>query len=118
MLSASIPDSPHWSGRRWVSLRNWLKLRADFPNRKSQLAIEYAYQVRAQSPDIWVFWVRASSLARFEAGYRTTADVVMLPGCQKPEAAIRLGIRTWRCDETNGHWVLLIDNAADPSVLF
>jgi hypothetical protein len=103
MLSASIPDSSRWSRRRWVSLRDKLKPRADFPNRKSQLAIEYAYQVRAQSADIWVFWVHASSLARFEEGYRRIADIVKLPGCDKPEADILQLTRNWLCDETNGH---------------
>jgi Tetratricopeptide repeat len=118
MLSASISDSSRWAGRCWVSLRNQLKPWADFPNRKSQLAIEYAYQVRAQSPDTWVFWVHASSLARFEEGYRRIAEAVKLSGCDKPEADILQLIRNWLCDETNGHWVMVIDNADDSSVLF
>src|SRR4051794_20849439 len=118
MLSVSISDSSHWSWRRWVSLRNQPKPRADFPDRKSQLAIEYAYQVRAQSPDTWVFWVHASSLARFEEGYRRIADVVKLPGCDKLEADILQLIRNWLCDERNGHWVMMIDNADDPSIFF
>ncbi|KIM93083.1 hypothetical protein OIDMADRAFT_184873 [Oidiodendron maius Zn] len=34
--------------------------------RKSQLAIEYSYQVRDQLPDIWVFWVYMSNAACLE----------------------------------------------------
>jgi tetratricopeptide (TPR) repeat protein len=64
-----------------------------------------------------VFWVHASSLARFEEGYRRIADTVKLPGCDKPEADILRLIRNWLCDETNGHWVMVIDNADDPRVL-
>ncbi|KAN0081980.1 P-loop containing nucleoside triphosphate hydrolase protein [Elaphomyces granulatus] len=41
---------------------------------KSQLAIEYSYQVRESSPDMWVFWVHASSAARFQEGYREIAE--------------------------------------------
>jgi tetratricopeptide (TPR) repeat protein len=65
-----------------------------------------------------VFWVHANSLARFEEGCRRIADVVKLPGCDKPEADILQLTRCWLCDETNGHWVMIIDNADDPSVVF
>jgi hypothetical protein len=46
--------------------------------RKSQLAIEYSYQVRESSPDMWVFWVHASSAARFQEGYREIAERVKI----------------------------------------
>jgi tetratricopeptide (TPR) repeat protein len=65
-----------------------------------------------------VFWVHASSLARFEEGYRRIANAVKLPDCDKPEANILQLIHNWLCDETNGHWAMIIDNADDPSVLF
>ena len=65
-----------------------------------------------------MFWVHASSVARFEEGYRRIANVVKLPDCDKPEANILQLIHNWLCDETNGHWVMMIDNADDPRVLF
>ena len=64
-----------------------------------------------------MFWVHASSVARFEEGYRRIANVVKLPDCDKPEANILQLIHNWLCDETNGHWVMMIDNADDPRVL-
>ncbi|KAH0556857.1 hypothetical protein GP486_005356, partial [Trichoglossum hirsutum] len=85
---------------------------------KSQLTIEYTYRVRDESPDTWVFWVHASGVARFEEGYRRIADVVNLPGHDKPEADILRLTRNWLCDETNGRWVMVVDNADDPSVFF
>ena len=85
-------------------------------SRKSQLAIEYSYQVRERSPETWVFWVHASSAARFEEGYRKVAERVKIPGWDKPEADILRLVSNWLCDEANGHWVMIVDNADDPSV--
>jgi tetratricopeptide (TPR) repeat protein len=65
-----------------------------------------------------VFWVHASSLARFEEGYRRIANAVKLPDYDKPEANILQLTHNWLCDKTNGHWAMMIDNADDPSVLF
>lgn len=83
---------------------------------KSQLAIEYSYQVRERSPETWVFWVHASSAARSEEGYRKVAERVKIPGWDKPEADILRLVSNWLCDEANGHWVMIVDNADDPSV--
>lgn len=83
---------------------------------KSQLAIEYSYQVRERSPETWVFWVHASSAARFEEGYGKVAERVKIPGWDKPEADILRLVSNWLCDEANGHWVMIVDNADDPSV--
>jgi hypothetical protein len=46
---------------------------------KSQLAIEYAYRVRDTDPDMWVFWVHASSATRFKESYRNIVARLRLP---------------------------------------
>jgi hypothetical protein len=48
--------------------------------RKSQLAIQYAHSIRNATPQTYVFWVRASTRARFEQEYRDLADRLDLPG--------------------------------------
>jgi len=83
---------------------------------KSQLAIEYSYQVRESSPDMWVFWVHASSAARFQEGYRKIAQRVKVAGWDSPEADILQLVNNWLCDEANGRWFMVIDNADDASV--
>ncbi|KAF2476779.1 TPR-like protein [Lindgomyces ingoldianus] len=83
---------------------------------KSQLAVEYSYQVREKSPDIWVFWVHASSRARFEEGYRKIAERARLPGWDQQDVDILQLVYNWLCDEANGRWVMIIDNADDLSV--
>ncbi|KAN0085314.1 P-loop containing nucleoside triphosphate hydrolase protein [Elaphomyces granulatus] len=84
---------------------------------KSQLAIEYSYQVRESSPDMWVFWVHASSAARFQEGYRKIAQRVKIAGWDNPAANILQLVHNWLCDEANGRWFMVIDNADDASVL-
>ena len=85
--------------------------------RKSQLAIEYAHQIRDDWPDRWVFWVHASSTARIEEGYRKVAQVANLTGWEDPKVDIFRLVRAWLCDESNGRWVVIVDNADELSLL-
>jgi hypothetical protein len=84
---------------------------ANSKDRKSQLAIEYAYQVRDWSPDTWVFWVHASSAERFEEGYRNIARSVKMAGWGNLEVDILRLVNSWLSDEANGQWLMIIDNA-------
>lgn len=86
------------------------------PVRKSQLAVEHSYRVRDKSPSTWVFWVHASSTTRFIEDYRKIAERVKLPGWDQPDIDILLLVYTWLCDETNGCWLMIIDNADDEEV--
>ena len=64
-----------------------------------------------------MFWVHASSKARIEEGYRRIAEATRLPGRDDPKADILQLVRAWLCDESNGRWVTVVDNADDSSVL-
>ncbi|OCK93230.1 uncharacterized protein K441DRAFT_662010 [Cenococcum geophilum 1.58] len=85
---------------------------------KSQIAIEYAYQVRGESPTTWVFWVHAGTQARFEEGYRRIAETTRMDGWDNPKADVLRLVRNWLCDESNGRWVMVVDNADDSAVFF
>ena len=63
-------------------------MKANGDDRKSQLAIEYSYQVRESSPDMWVFWIHASSAARFEEGHRKIAERTKIAGWDNQEVNI------------------------------
>ncbi|RYP23415.1 hypothetical protein DL765_001120 [Monosporascus sp. GIB2] len=83
---------------------------------KSQLAVEYSYRTRERSPDTWVFWVPASSPARFQEGYRKIAERAKLPGWDQSNVDILRLVYTWLSHEENGRWVMIIDNADDLNV--
>ncbi|KAJ5242016.1 uncharacterized protein N7469_000343 [Penicillium citrinum] len=84
---------------------------------KSQLAIEYSYQVRSESPTTWVFWVYASNKARFEESFRDIADQVKIPGRQDPKINILKLVENWLRDEKIGKWVCILDNVDDDQLL-
>jgi tetratricopeptide (TPR) repeat protein len=62
--------------------------------------------------------VHASSQARFEEGYRNITDQVKLRGWDDPKANILNLVHSWLCNESNGRWIMIVDNANDPSVFF
>jgi tetratricopeptide (TPR) repeat protein len=87
-------------------------------NSKSQLAIQYAHSIRDASPQTFVFWVHASSRARFEEAYRDIADRLQLPGRSDPKANVLQLVRNWLQDEANGTWLLILDNADEMNVFY
>ncbi|KAJ4323783.1 hypothetical protein N0V94_001703 [Neodidymelliopsis sp. IMI 364377] len=84
---------------------------------KSQIAIEYVYEVQDKSPT-WVFWIHAETQARFREGYRRIAEVTKMDGWNDPKADFMRLVRTWLSDMSNGRWLMVIDNADDANVLF
>jgi hypothetical protein len=75
------------------------RMNTDCLPRKSQIAIEYAYQVRDESLTTWVFWVHAGTQARFEEGYRRIAETTRMDGWDNPKADVLRLVRSWLCDE-------------------
>jgi tetratricopeptide (TPR) repeat protein len=65
---------------------------------------------------MWVFWVHASNAARFEQAYREIAAQVELPGRDDPKTDILRAVHSWLCDESNGRWLMVVDNADDDRV--
>lgn len=65
---------------------------------------------------MWVFLVHASSVARFEEGYRKIAETTQIPGWENPEADILRLVHTWLSDEANGRWFMIVDNADDAHI--
>ncbi|KAF1935426.1 hypothetical protein EJ02DRAFT_507071 [Clathrospora elynae] len=84
---------------------------------KSQLAIEHCHRTVDRLADTWVFWVHASNAARIEQGYRDIADQVKLAGRKDPQADVFKLVHNWLCNEPNGKWLLVLDNADDAAAL-
>ncbi|PQE31720.1 hypothetical protein CJF32_00001045 [Rutstroemia sp. NJR-2017a WRK4] len=84
---------------------------------KSQLAIEYAYRTRDQSPETWIFWVHASNASRFEQSFREIADYVKIPGRKDLQVNIFQLVHDWLRNERKGKWILILDNVDDAGFL-
>ncbi|KAJ5520269.1 TPR-like protein [Penicillium fimorum] len=80
---------------------------------KSQIAIEYTYWIRERSPRVWVFWVHASDITRYEEGLRDIAERVKIPRRQDPSANIFQLVGNWLQDLQEERWVLILDNIDD-----
>ncbi|KAK8037375.1 hypothetical protein PG991_000721 [Apiospora marii] len=85
---------------------------------KSQVAIEYAYQIRERSPETWVFWVYASSAVRFEIDFRNIANYAKLPGRENPDTDVLQLVSNWLVSEKSGKWVIVLDNLDSADFLF
>lgn len=85
--------------------------------RKSQLAIEYTYQLRSQSPATWAFWIHASNEARFEQSFRDVADQVKIPDRQHPRVNIFQLVENWLRNEKTGNWICVLDNVDNDQLL-
>ncbi|KAI3337989.1 hypothetical protein F4824DRAFT_460819 [Ustulina deusta] len=84
---------------------------------KSQIAIEYAFQIRERSPETWVFWVHASNAARYEQSFRDIADYVKLPERRNTHSNIFQLLYNWLRSEKSKKWVLILDNVDEASFL-
>ncbi|KFY95938.1 hypothetical protein V498_03016 [Pseudogymnoascus sp. VKM F-4517 (FW-2822)] len=80
---------------------------------KSQIAIEYSYRLRVSDPQVWVFWVYASTAERFEQAYRSIATELELPGADDPKTDVLGLVSRWLSNVDNGRWLLILDNADD-----
>ncbi|KAF1809530.1 hypothetical protein P152DRAFT_476429, partial [Eremomyces bilateralis CBS 781.70] len=85
---------------------------------KSQIAIRYCHEIRDTSPQTSVFWLHASTKARFEEAYRDIADRLEFPGRENPKADILRLVRNWLCEETNGQWTMILDNVDNLETFF
>jgi tetratricopeptide (TPR) repeat protein len=85
---------------------------------KSQLALQYAHSIRDASPQTFVFWVHASTQARFEEAYRDIADLLELPGRNDVKVNVLRLVSDWLRDEANGRWVMVIDNVDNVKTFF
>jgi tetratricopeptide (TPR) repeat protein len=65
-----------------------------------------------------VFWVHASTRARFEEAYKDIANRLELPGRDDPKANVLRLVHDWLRDETNGQWVMVVDNVDDVETFF
>jgi tetratricopeptide (TPR) repeat protein len=62
--------------------------------------------------------VHAGTQARFEQGYRRIAEATKMHGWDDPKADVLRLVRSWLCNESNGRWVMVVDNADDADVFF
>lgn len=89
---------------------------------KTQLASEYCHHIwkptwHSQPSTTWVLWLHANSSTRLEESIRDVAGRVGISRRNDPDADIFQLFHAWLSDPSR-RWVLVLDNADDPKVLF
>ncbi|PTB40369.1 hypothetical protein M441DRAFT_459641 [Trichoderma asperellum CBS 433.97] len=80
---------------------------------KTQIALEYVFQLQKTHPTVSVFWIHASSAARFRQAFASIAREYDIPGYAEPKADMPLLVKGWLEEKDHGEWLMVIDNADD-----
>lgn len=82
------------------------------PSRKSHLALECSYRIRDKSPETLIFWIHASSAARFNQCYHEIADNFDIPRRNDLDTNIFHVVHEWL--GTRGeNWIIVLDDLQD-----
>jgi hypothetical protein len=81
--------------------------------RKTQVALDYVH--RQVDSECHIFWVNGGSWATFSQDYRDISTRVGLLVIDDKEDETLLRLKNWLESEDSGDWVLVVDNADNPS---
>jgi tetratricopeptide (TPR) repeat protein len=102
-----------WNRRHWVwdiTAAN-VSVMLTVHDRKSQIAVEFAYRFRDRHPEAHVLWVYAANETRFIQAYRETAQKLQLPGREDPQVDVCKLVCEWLNETENVPWLMILDNA-------
>ena len=83
---------------------------------KTQVALQFAYSVKANKQEYSIFWVAALSEASFEKAYAEMAHKLGVKKSKEDEDVKDL-VHHHLCSEEAGKWLLIVDNADDVEVV-
>ncbi|KAM0542622.1 hypothetical protein ACHAPJ_012701 [Fusarium lateritium] len=85
---------------------------------KTQIALEAAYRFHDTDPSCWVFWVPAMDMTTFENAYRSIGRLLNVTGINDDKAEVKTLVQSALSHEDVGPWLLIVDNADDPELMF
>lgn len=81
------------------------------------MALELAYRMIAKHSLFLVLWVPAISRETFEIAYREIGTLLCIPGITDNNADVKQLVKNKLDSGDFGDWLMVIDNADDPSIL-
>ncbi|RKK79586.1 hypothetical protein BFJ71_g16170 [Fusarium oxysporum] len=85
---------------------------------KTQIALEVAFRLRDTDPSCSVFWVPAVDATTFENAYRDIGQRLGVAGLDDDKADVKALVQAAMSREDTDRWLLIIDNADDPELMF
>ncbi|RDW92542.1 hypothetical protein BP5796_01936 [Coleophoma crateriformis] len=83
---------------------------------KTQIALEFIYQVRVREPDCSVFWIPVTDIESMLEAYLEIAKQLQIPNIEKTEADVLQLVQQRLNQEDSGKWLLVFDNADDINI--
>jgi tetratricopeptide (TPR) repeat protein len=84
---------------------------------KTQVALQFAYEVKEAQPEWSIFWVLAVSMESFEQACTEIVQALHIPQSADKEDAKEL-VKQYLSSSRARRWLLVVDNADDPNILF
>jgi hypothetical protein len=85
---------------------------------KTQIALEFAYTVKATQPEFSIFWVAALSAESFEQACAEIARKLHINQTADNKKDVKELVKQSLSAETAGSWLLIVDNADDIDILY
>ncbi|KAL8850124.1 MAG: hypothetical protein Q9221_004941 [Calogaya cf. arnoldii] len=85
---------------------------------KTEIAVQYAYKYRGNSPRCHIFWVYGSSRQSFDDAYRRIAKELEIPGNDDPAFEHRKAVPRELDRRQTGPWLMIVDNADDYNIYY
>ncbi|KAL2859896.1 kinesin light chain [Aspergillus lucknowensis] len=84
---------------------------------KTQVALQFAYSIKADRPEFSIFWVQSLSMETFELSCSEVAQVLGIRQAQKDSNDVKVLLRQHLSAKSAGKWLLIVDNADDLDLL-
>ncbi|KAK5678283.1 hypothetical protein LTS10_009455 [Elasticomyces elasticus] len=89
---------------------------------KTQVALAFAYSVMDNHSDVSVFWIPATSTEAFTGGCRDVAQAIGIrvdgDADMSMKVDVKVAVRQYLNAKASGRWLLFVENADDPDILF
>ena len=102
--------------RKFASTCLWVALDGLGGVGKTQIALQFAYQIQEILPECSVFWVQANDATSFDNSYREIAEKLSIPGLEDDKTDVKQLVFTALSSRISP-WLLIVDNADDYKAL-
>lgn len=83
---------------------------------KSRFALEFAHHLKSNFPQYSIFWIQATEQLTFEKGMFDVGKKLSIPGIEDEKADAKELVKQWLSNQTDGKWLLILDNADDQAL--
>ncbi len=80
---------------------------------KTQIALEFVYQLREREPDCSVFWIPVTNVESMLEAYLKIGQQLQIPNIEKEQADVQKLVQRRLSQESSGKWLLVFDSADD-----